>query len=159
MDGIQTHSHSGNEICLVICARSGRRPWAFTNPSTELRSGEGLEAEGLGGAETGWSGSDTCCSVHVCVHAYTCGCVCVHTRVHLGGMYLCDFVSEGVYCPHLWGCPCVSALLPAHMCCHFFLVCVCLCACVHNHTLLVVLLARTPVTVQPPLKPTSLKMA
>lgn len=71
--GSQAQTCSGNEICLVICARSGRGPWALTNLSTELRSGEGLEAEAWGelkeaGVDRVPAGAYVPC-VPVCAHA------------------------------------------------------------------------------------------
>ena len=58
---------SGNEICVVICARSGRGPWALANLSEELRSGEGPGSRGVVGAETQAGVEGAPAGVCVCV--------------------------------------------------------------------------------------------
>lgn len=87
--GSQAQTRSGNEICLVICSCSGRGPWALTNPSIELRSGEGLEAEEWG--ELKEAGMD-----RVPAGAYV---PCVPVCAHAPGVYLCVFVSKSVFFP------------------------------------------------------------
>lgn len=78
---------SGNEICVVICARSGRGPWALANLSEELRSWGGwAEAEGWWELKHRLEWRE---------HLLECVCVCVGP---LGGLYLCLLVFPKCVC-------------------------------------------------------------
>ena len=135
---------SGNEICVVICARSGRGPWALANLTEELRSREVVGAETQAGVE----GAETQAGVEgapagVCVWVPWGVCICAFWF----SQSVCVFPwfmwtsFKGMLGEHLASCSCVEI---SRVC-----VCVCVYTTTHSWQFGVYTLYHTPPPQQP----------
>ena len=114
---------SGNEICVVICARSGRGPWALANLTEELRSREGPRSRGVVGAETQAGVEGAPAGVCVWVPWGVCICAFWFSQSVCVFPWLMWTSFKGMLGEHLASCSCVEISR----------VCVCVSVCTQPH--------------------------